>query len=166
MRRSDAGVFQKEAGENRVKYNSRQDDYQILAKLSSISLYILLGIDMAILVIGYLIAQSGGIALARGNLLRNVLFVVAVSELAAMEIVKRSMLSKIAPPAEGQQFDYRQLMTVTIVIAAMCSAISIYGLVAIILGSEIEVLLLFVAISLIGYQLFRIRPRDLERLRR
>lgn len=149
-----------------MTYNSRQDDYEILARLSSISLYIVLAIDMAILVTGYLIAQSGGIISTRDNLLRNVLFVVAVSELAAMEIVKRSMLSKIAPPPEGKEFDYGQLMPITIVIAAMCSAISIYGLVAVILGSEIEVLLLFVAISLIGYQLFRIRPRDLERLRK
>jgi len=148
-----------------MTYHSRQDDYEILSKLSSISLYIILGFDMAILITGYLIAQSGGIMPARNNLLRNVLFIVAVSELAAMEIVKRSMLSKIGPLAEGQAFDYRQLMPVTVVIAAMCSAISIYGLVAVILGSELEVLLIFVAISLIGYQLFRLRPRDLERLR-
>ncbi len=149
-----------------MTYHSPPDDYEILARLSSISLYVVLGIDMAILIAGYLIAQAGGIMPARNNLLRNVLFIVAVSELAAMEIVKRSMLSKIATPAEGQEFDYRQLMQVTVVIAAMCSAISIYGLVAVILGSELEVLLLFVAISLIGYQLFRIRPRDLERLRK
>jgi len=31
----------------------------------------------------------------------------------------------------------------------------------VIMGSSLEVLLLFVAISLIGYQLFRIRARDL-----
>ncbi len=149
-----------------MTYHSPHDDYEILARLSSISLYVVLGIDMAILIAGYLIAQSGGIISTRSNLLRNVLFIVAVSELAAMEIVKRSMLSKIGPPTEGQAFDYRQLMQVTVVIAAMCSAISIYGLIAVILGSELEVLLLFVAISLIGYQLFRIRPRDLERLRK
>jgi hypothetical protein len=146
--------------------HSPQDDYEILSKLSSISLYIVLGCDIAILITGYLIAQSGGIIPARNNLIRNILFIVAVSELAVMQIVKRSMLSKIGPLAEGQSFDHGRLMPVSIVIAAMCSAISIYGLVAVILGNELEVLLLFIAISLIGYQLFRIRSRDLERLRR
>lgn len=145
--------------------HSPQDDYEILSKLSSISLYIVLGCDIAVLIIGYLIAQSGGIMPARNNLIRNILFIVAVSELAAMQIVKRSMLSKIKPLAEGQFFDYRQLLPVSIVLAAMCSAIAIYGLVAVLLGCEIELLLLFIAISLIGYQLFRIRARDLERLR-
>lgn len=146
--------------------HSPQDDYEILSKLSSISLYIVIGCDIAVLITGYLIAQSGGIMQARSNLIRNVLFIVAVSELAVMQIVKRSMLSKIKPPAEGQPFDYRQLMPVTIVVAVICSAISVYGLVAVILGSELEVLLLFVAISLIGYQFFRIRMKDLERLRK
>lgn len=146
--------------------HSPQDDYEIISKLSSISLYIVLGCDIAALIIGYLIAQSSGIIPARNNLIRNILFIVAVSELAVMQIVKRSMLSKIKPPAEGLAFDQRQLMPVSIVIAVFCSAISIYGLVAVILGSELEVLLLFIAISLIGYQFFRIRPRDLERLRR
>lgn len=145
--------------------HSTQDDYEILSKLSSISLYIVLGCDIAVLITGYLIAQSGGIMPARNNLIRNILFIVAISELAAMQIVKRSMLSKIGALAEDQSFDYRQLVPISIVIAAMCSAISIYGLVAVILGSELEVLLLFIAISLIGYQLFRIRARDLERLR-
>ncbi len=144
---------------------SPQDDYEIMSKLSSISLYIVLGCDLAALIIGYLIAQTGGIMPARNNLYRNVLFIVAISELAVMHILKRSMLSKIKPTAEGLALDYRQLMPVTIVIAVMCSAISVYGLVAVILGNELEVLFLFIAISLIGYQLFRIRPRDLERLR-
>ncbi len=142
-----------------------QDDYEIMSKLSSISLYIVLGCDIAVLIIGYLVAQSAGIMPVRNNLLRNVLFIVAVSELAAMQFVKKLMLSKIKPPAEGLALDYRQLMPVTIIIAVMCSAIPIYGLVAVILGNELEVLFLFIAISLIGYQLFRIRPRDLERLR-
>ncbi len=142
-----------------------QDDYEIISKLSSISLYIVLGFDIAVLITGYLIAQSGGIMTVRNNLIRNILFIVAVSELAAMQIVKRSMLSKIKPLAKDQSFDYRRLLPVSIVIAAFCSAISIYGLVAVILGSELEVLLLFIAISLIGYQLFRIRMKDLEKLR-
>ncbi len=145
---------------------SPQDDYEILSKLSSISLYIVIGCDIAVLITGYLIAQSGGIMQARNNLIRNILFIVAVSELAVMQIVKRSMLSKIKPPAEGRAFDHRQLMPVTIVITAICSAISVHGLVAVILGSELEVLLLFVAISLIGYQFFRIRMRDLEKLKK
>ncbi len=38
-----------------------QDDYEIMSKLSSVSLYIILGCDIAVLITGYLIAQSAGI---------------------------------------------------------------------------------------------------------
>lgn len=145
--------------------SDRREDYQILARLSIVSLYIVVGVGLAVIIIGYLYLQSAAPNPAPNKPIRNVLFIVALTVLPATHIVKRSMLSKIRPPDPGGSFDPGQLFQINITISAMCAGISIYGLVAVILGNEYEVLLLFVAVSLIAYQFFRLRPRDLEKLR-
>jgi hypothetical protein len=146
-----------------------QDDeqhYQVLARLSLLALYILMGADIVIVLAGYFIDKGVNRSIvAEPVMIRNVLFLIAICELAAMHFIKRSMLAKVATrgsaaPAAGKEVPYAILVNITLVMTAMCSAISIYGLVALMLGSRFEVLMLFVAISLIGYQLFRLRPRD------
>lgn len=145
--------------------NDRREDYRILAKLSTISLYIVVGVGLAVIIVGYILMQSTHINPIPNKPIRNVLFIVAWSVLPATHILKRSMLSKIKPPEPGGGFDTGQLFQINITISAMCAGIAIYGLVAVILGNEFEVLLLFVAVSLIAFQFFRLRPRDLEKLR-
>jgi hypothetical protein len=145
--------------------NDRREDYRILAGLSTISLYIVVGVGLAIIIIGYIFLQSTHLNPIPNKPIRNVLFIVALAVLPATHIIKRSMLSKIKTPEPGGGFDPGQLFQINITISAMCAGISIYGLVAVILGNEYEVLLLFVAISLIAYQFFRLRPKDLEKLR-
>jgi hypothetical protein len=62
----------------------------------------------------------------------------------------------------GPEIHYSDLFRINIVITALCAAISIYGLILVVLGEKIELLLLFIALSLVGYQFFRLRPRDFE----
>jgi hypothetical protein len=145
--------------------SDRREDYQILARLSIVSLYIVVGVGLAVIIIGYLYLQSAGLKPPPNKPVRNILLIVALAVLPATHIVKRSMLSKIEPPEPGGRFEPRRLFQITITISSMCAGISVYGLVAVILGNEYEVLLLFVAVSLIAYQFFRLRPGDLERLR-
>ena len=145
--------------------NDQREDYRLLARLSIISLYIVVGVGLAMIVVGYLYMQSTHHTPTPNKPIRNVLFLIALTVLPATHILKRSRLSKIDPPEPGGSFDPGQLLQINITISAMCAGISIYGLVAVILGNEYEVLLLFVAVSLIAFQFFRLRPRDLERLR-
>ncbi|MEE9555236.1 MAG: hypothetical protein V3W18_13185 [candidate division Zixibacteria bacterium] len=143
--------------------NDHGTDYSsILARLSIIAMYIVLGIGLAAIIAGYLIIQSGSGQQTENILFRNILFVLCLVELAAIQFLKRQLLSKYGSVESSKNISYQTLLPPTLVIAAMCSAISVYGLVAVILGSSLEVLLLFVAVSLIGYQLFRIRERDLK----
>jgi hypothetical protein len=52
----------------------------------------------------------------------------------------------------------------SVIIFALNLSYTIYGLVLVLMGAEIEVMMLFVALSLIGYQLFRPRQKYLERM--
>ena len=102
------------------------------------------------------------------TLVRNVIFLLAIAELIATYFVKKSMLKKIKKgnsedAATPQILPYSDLLRITIVIAAMCSAISTYGLVLVFIGERFEMLLLFIALSLVGYQFFRLRPRDFDK---
>lgn len=141
---------------------SPQKDYSsILARLSMVALYIVTGTGIAAIVIGYIIIGSGFYPVIEHKHFRNILFIVSLLELAALQVIKRSLIARIDIAAGTEEINYQRLLFPTLVIAAACSGVSIYGLIAVIMGSSLEVLLLFVAISLIGYQLFRIRARDL-----
>ena len=143
--------------------NDSQVDYSsILARLSIITLYIVLGTGLSAIVAGYLIIQSGTSQQTENILLRNILFIVGLIDLASIQYVKRSLLGKIRSLEDAGSITFTMLLGPTLIIAAICAAISIYGFVAVIFGSSLEVLLLFVAVSLIGYQLFRIRDKDLK----
>ena len=140
----------------------RIDYSSILTRLSIIALFIVLGAGLAAIVAGYLIIQSGSSRQTENILVRNILFIAGLLDLASIQFVKRSLLGKILSSEDIRNITFGMLLKLTLIIAAICAAISIYGLLAVIFGSSLEVLLLFVAVSLIGYQLFRIRDRDLK----
>ncbi len=147
-----------------MRFQSNDQKYHLLARLSLTALYILLSVDFVIIVAGYFIAQS--IYSNVGNILiRDILFAVAIFDLLAIFFVKKFTLANaLKTHAFDQNRDFQQLhkmlLNITLIITMMCSAISIYGLVLVILGEKFEILLLFVVISLIGYQLFRLRAKD------
>lgn len=58
----------------------------------------------------------------------------------------------------------RVAVNLSMVIFACTAAASVYGLVLIVMGAQLEVMVLFVALSLIGYQFFRPREAFLERV--
>jgi hypothetical protein len=147
-------------------FQSENQRDQVLLKLSLLALYILLGYDAIVTIIGYIVSKSN-IDMVGNTLVRNIVFVVAIADLVAIFLVKKSMLGNMLKihktnPDNNNPLAYNALLTITLVITAMCIAISTYGLVLIFLGEKLEVLLLFVAISLLGYQFFRLRPRDFE----
>jgi hypothetical protein len=146
-------------------FKSEEQKYRILAKLSVVALYILLACDLVVVALGYFLAQSHGLN-SQGNVIaRDVIFLVAIIDMAAIYSMKRFMLGKIVkkqPVGASLNDDeiFKMLLNITLVIALLCAAISTYGLVLVILGEKFEILILFVAISLVSYQFFRIRPRD------
>jgi hypothetical protein len=146
-----------------MRFQSDDQRYQVLAKLSLIALYILMAYDLVVVVLGYFLTLSNGPAASGNNIIRDIVFAVAVADLIGIYLVRQVMLKKVMDtPASSsnQNIIYKRLLNITLVIVLMCSAISTYGLVLVILGEKFEILMLFVAVSLIGYQFFRLRPRD------
>jgi hypothetical protein len=154
-----------------MPFQSDEQKYHILAKLSLIALYILLAYNLVAVAVGYFLAQANSTTGIGNTILRNVVFAVAVADLVVIFLIKKSMLNKTAKSQSRAVVtsgieEYKKLLNITLVIVLMCAAISTYGLILVILGEKLEVLLLFVAASLLGYQFFRLRPRDFEEIER
>ena len=146
-----------------MRFQSDDQRYRVLAKLSLIALYILMAYNLVVVVLGYFLTLSNGPAASSNVIIRDIVFAVAVADLIGIYLVRQVMLKKVLDTPAGsanQNIIYKRLLNITLVIVLMCSAISTYGLVLVILGEKFEILMLFVAVSLIGYQFFRLRPRD------
>ena len=142
-----------------------QQKYQILAKLSLLALYLVFGIDVTLAAIGYFI--QGNMAFDSGHdtvLIRNVFLALVFAEFASLHFMKNALLSKLPRITDPERIPYQQLLNITYVVAGICVSISAYGLIIVALGGDYDFLLLFVAISLIGFQLFRLRKKDLDKL--
>ncbi len=148
-------------------FQSDEHKYSILARLSLIALYILVAYDLIIVALGYFLALSNDANSAGSWLARDIVFALALADMAAIFLVKKVMLGKAV---KAHRIDtkadeitrYKKLLNITLVIALLCLAISTFGLILVILGEKFEVLIFFVAISLVAYQFFRLRPRDFK----
>jgi hypothetical protein len=116
---------------------------------------------------------AAGSALGKNNnpssnsqLIAAILAVVAVGEIVMSIFIKKKMLEPLFAGDAQSNFNYvAQTMTkTTIVLSAMCAMAPIYGMVAVVLGAKSEYLAGFVIISLGGYLLLRLRPRDFKKL--
>jgi hypothetical protein len=146
-------------------FESEEHRYHVLLKLSLVALYILLAYNGVMIGLGYYFFQSGMVQATSSRIIKNIIFIVAIIEMILIFGIKKAMLkitikTQTDSDNQNQTLPYHKLLTITVVIAAMCSSIATYGLVLIILGEKFEILMLFVAISLISYQFFRLRPKD------
>jgi len=86
---------------------------------------------------------------------------VAVTYFIRKKFPEKILVREGQPPTE--KFE-QATMRISILVFSLNLSYSIYGLVLLFLGAEIEVMMLFLAISLIAYQLFRPRQKYLEQL--
>ncbi len=145
-----------------MKFNSEQQKVETISRLSLISLMMVLGSAIVMAAIGYLVTQERisqeGFKL---DLLTEVIFLVALSEFPAAFFVRKSLMAKLSKTTQSNSPEIK-LNTISVIMAAFAMAISTYGLVIVLLGNKFEMLFLFVAISLIHYQLFRLRLKDFD----
>ncbi|NMC43813.1 MAG: hypothetical protein GYA46_07830 [candidate division Zixibacteria bacterium] len=148
----------------------------ILTKTTFIGLVVNVVIPTTLLVVMALVrgnlTDPGGIPWSESagggeqRLLFYILLAVAAVDLAVAGFLRfrtpASMLGSAGvPPAE--RFE-KAAMNISWMIFSVNLSCTIYGLVLAILGLRIEVMMLFTALTLIGYQLFRPRQRFLEEL--
>jgi len=100
------------------------------------------------------------------GLITIILGIIALSEIGFGLFIKRKLLEPLfkadSPPNED--FLWQISLKTTIVLAAICSAIPLYGLVAVIIESNMNAMVGFAIVSLAGFMLLRLRPRDFDRL--
>ncbi len=144
---------------------SENQKNELIAKFSLMALYLVFGVDISLAAIAYFIQGFVVIEIGRDTIMvRNVFLIAAVAELGAIQLIKRLLLSKLPRIENEEDIPYQGLTNITYIIAAMCVSIATFGLIIVTLGGSFDFMLLFLAISLIGFQIFRLRNKDLDKL--
>jgi len=144
---------------------SENQKNELIAKFSLMALYLVFGVDISLAAIAYFMQGFVVIEIGRDTIMvRNVFLIAAVAELGAIQLIKNSLLSKLPRIENEEDIPYQGLTNITYIIAAMCVSIATFGLIIVTLGGSFDFMLLFLAISLIGFQIFRLRNKDLDKL--
>jgi len=130
-------------------------------------------IGTAIVVISNVVSFAIGSMVGKDHVLNSsnkligvILLIVAAMDIIAGLLVKKKMLEPLLKPQaiENEPVIYQTMIKTMIIIAAICAAPAIYGLVAVMAGATAEFLAAFLVISLGGFLFLRLRPRDLKSL--
>lgn len=124
---------------------------------------------LGLLAIGFLLRKNGVGANPTPNLKLFfwVLFFVSISELLAIFIFKKSFFAKFSKKSQmgiSQIPVQKSILTFSIVIFALSLAPSVYGLVYFLLGGRLEEFLLFIAITFLGFRIFRPKLEEIKKL--
>lgn len=137
---------------------------EIIGRSATIGLAIVMSVNVACVVLGYLIGQKIDFGHSI-QLLQPVLLLIAIADIGAGFFIKPRLLSNSEIGKVG--IDKVSLQKVVdkaaIVLAALSAAAPIYGLLGVFLGMEKRYLVGFVIVSLVGFSILRPRLRDLER---
>jgi hypothetical protein len=91
---------------------------------------------------------------------------VSVADFIVTYIIRTKMVDRFVQSQSGtviEKFE-KAAVNLSIVVYALNLSYTIYGFVLVLLGVEMEVMMLFMAFSLLTYQLFRPRQKYLERI--
>jgi hypothetical protein len=86
------------------------------------------------------------------------LLFISITDLVAAYFIRKSLSSRPRPPDTSHgEFFKRQMLTISVVVYGLNSMHAIYGLVLFVLGAAIEIMMLFVALTFVSYQIFKPR---------
>jgi hypothetical protein len=136
-----------------------------ITKSTPIGMLIVLTTNIAAFAIGYMLGKNNNPTLTT-QYISIILAIIAIGEIGVAYMLKKKMLEPVFAQSETINMNtLAQIMTKTsIVLAAICATPPIYGIVAVILGAKTEFVAGFMIISLGGYMLLRLRPRDFGKL--
>ena len=126
-------------------------------------------LPLVFMVVGLLLRKNGMGAnpIANLKLFFWVLIFISVSELLAIFIFKRSFFARFSKKSQmgiSQIPVQKSILTFSIVIFALCLAPSIYGFIYFLLGGKLEEFLLFIAITFLGFRIFRPNLEEIKQL--
>ena len=153
-----------------------QDEQQIirvLARTTYLGLFINVMAPIGLFVVAMTltggITGEGGLGLDDRPMVRFLFFVflgMSVIDFIVCLIIRKSLPARLISASGGSPSERfaGAARNIALVIFIFNALYSVYGLVLVALGAQIEVMMLFVAFSLIGYQFLRPRRAFLERL--
>ncbi len=145
------------------------DIEKIHTQMLYLGLVLNLAIPLGFLTVGLLLRKNGvgTIPIANLKLFFWVLFFISISELVAIFIFRRiffAKFSKRSMTAVSQISIQKSILTFSIGIFALSLAPSICGLVYFLLGGRLEEFLLFIAITFLGFRIFRPNLEEIKQL--
>jgi hypothetical protein len=150
----------------------RRASEQALGRTMNLGMLMNVGIPAVLFVLAVVFLSLGvwkaALQASSFNLVFVILIAVSVGDIGVALFLKRRLLSpqnifKEASSATEITTDVRFVQAAVVIYAINLSP-TVYGFVLIFLGGKIENFLLFVAFTLIGFQLARPRPADVEKL--
>jgi hypothetical protein len=150
----------------------RRASEQALGRTMNLGMLMNVGIPAVLFVLAVVFLSLGvwkaALQASSFNLVFVILIAVSVGDIGVALFLKRRLLSpqnifKEASSATEITTEVRFVQAAVVIYAINLSP-TVYGFVLIFLGGKIENFLLFVAFTLIGFQLARPRPADVEKL--
>jgi len=95
-----------------------------------------------------------------------ILGIIAIADIGVGFILKKQLLKPVIKPDAPPNEKYlgQVILKITIIISSLSAAPAIYGLAVVFLGANMEIMVGFIIVSLAGFMLLRLRPRDFENL--
>ena len=95
-----------------------------------------------------------------------ILGIIAIADIGVGYFLKRQLLKPVIKPdvPPNEKYLGQVVLKITIIISALSAASAVYGMVAVFLGANFEIMVGFIIVSLAGFMLLRLRPRDFENL--
>jgi len=136
-----------------------------ISKVTIIGTSIVFATNIIFLIIGYIFTKGKNQPETFG-LITIILGIIALTEIGCGLFIKRKLLEPLFKAGKTPDENVlRQIsLKTTIVLSAICSAIPLYGLVAVIIESNMNAMVGFAIASLAGFMLLRLRRRDFDRL--
>jgi len=96
-----------------------------------------------------------------------ILAIVGIADLVIGAVMKNKVLSPLFDTNFTVDKDnlWQYSLKATIVTAAICSALPFYGLVAVLIEGNMNIMVAFAIASLSGFMILRLRPRDFDKLK-
>jgi hypothetical protein len=144
---------------------SHNDLIDYISRSTVIAVSIVVPTNIASLAIAYFLSGNR----ARSDVIDILIIMlafIAIADIAIGFILKRKSLAPILNAGGRPESEvlWQAILKISILIGALCSAIPLYGLVLAFFGAKIEVTVGFALVSLIGFMILRVRPRDFEKL--
>ncbi|MFH1700401.1 MAG: hypothetical protein ABIE07_07415 [Candidatus Zixiibacteriota bacterium] len=99
------------------------------------------------------------------HILFYALLFISITDFVAAYFIRKSLSSRPCPSViDASEFFNRQMVTISVIVYSLNAMHTLYGLVLYVLGGAIEIMMLFVALTFVSYQILKPRKDFVDNL--